>query len=430
MFWDCSGLKNLNVGSFDTSNVTNMEAMFYNCSGLTSIDLSNFDTSSVKNMTKMFGECSGLTSLELSHFDTSSVTDMSSMFFGCSNLKSLDLSQFDTSSVTAMGGMFGWCSGLTSLNLSGFDTSSVKSMGGMFNHCISLRNLDLSDFDVSNVTYMKEMFYGSNNLMIIKTPKVLKTSDSVQLSQEFYEKKDDGSLGEVCYTDLMKSPTGKVLETKVAYLCEQNLLSDKYYPVKYEDYSESPMIIDGKDMSWNESKAKSFWYENGIKQGTYWDPQGVLGEDPETGEKTIRGREICDNNIKDDNGNGTWFWLDSCYDGAKAVGKEVWVPYIYQQEDEWDDETKHNIAFESDEGMGDCVLNAIRSKAGKWVRYDENGRMLKGWVTIEGALVGSYPDQIGNTYYYDTRTGLMAKGWVTLEGKTYHFDEVSGVLVP
>lgn len=172
------------------------------------------------------------------------------------------------------------------------------------------------------------------------------------------------------------------------------------------------------DFGWYYAEGRAFWYENGTRQGTFDDANGVIGDG------TIRGREIYD---PDSDG---WYWLDSIYDGAKAVGKEVWMPYIYQDEDSWDDDTKRNIAYESDEGMGECVLNAIKSKAGKWVRYDENGRMLKGWVTIEGKLADIYPDQAGNTYYYDTRTGLMAKGWVTLDGKAYYFDEVSGVLVP
>ncbi len=172
------------------------------------------------------------------------------------------------------------------------------------------------------------------------------------------------------------------------------------------------------EFGWYYAEGRAFWYENGTRQGTFDDAHGVVGDG------TIRGREIYD---PDSDG---WYWLDSIYDGAKAVGKEVWMPYIYQDEDGWDDDTKRNIAYESDEGMGECVLNAIKSKAGKWVRYDENGRMLKGWVTIEGELAKIYPDQAGNTYYYDNRTGLMAKGWVTLEGKTYFFDEVSGALVP
>ena len=161
-------------------------------------------------------------------------------------------------------------------------------------------------------------------------------------------------------------------------------------------------------------KTAGYWYENGIRQGTFSDPQGVVGDG------TIRGREIYDSAT-----NG-WYWLDSVYDGAKAVGKEVWMPYIYQDEDTWDDARKVSTAYESDSGMGDCVLDAIRTKKGKWVRYDENGKMLKGWVTIEGELAKLYPKQAGNTYYYDSRTGLMAKGWVTLNGVRYHFDETTG----
>ena len=78
--------------------------------------------------------------------------------------------------------------------------------------------------------------------------------------------------------------------------------------------------------------------------------------------------------------------------------------------------------------MEDLVLSCMNSKSGKWVRYDENGRMCKGWITIEGALAEIYPDQVGNTYYYDNRTGLMAKGLVTIEGVQHYFDEISGVM--
>ncbi len=167
---------------------------------------------------------------------------------------------------------------------------------------------------------------------------------------------------------------------------------------------------------WFTKNGNDYWYENGIRQGTVNDPNGVWGDG------TNRGREIYDP-VSDG-----WYWLDSIYDGAKASGKEVWMPYIYQNEDEWDDETIRNIANESDPGMADCVYNAIKNKSGKWVRYDPNGMMIKGWVTIEGQYADCYPDQAGNTYYYDTRTGLMAKGEVTIDGQKHYFDEVTGAL--
>ncbi|MBR1861923.1 MAG: hypothetical protein IJ796_08730 [Lachnospiraceae bacterium] len=159
-----------------------------------------------------------------------------------------------------------------------------------------------------------------------------------------------------------------------------------------------------------------YWYEDGIRQGTYDDKKGVMGDN------TIRGREIYDP------GSNEWYWLDAIYNGAKAVGKEVWMPYVFSNEDGFSDDEIQSVAAGCDAGLQDLVIYTIKNKKGKWVRYDENGAMLKGWVTIEGALAEKYPDQVGNTYYYDTKTGLMARGFITLGGTTYHFDEVTGVL--
>ena len=79
-----------------------MSHMFSSCYALTSLDLSTFDTSAVTNMDSMFYHCNRLTSFDLSSFDTSSVTNMSDMFYGCSALTSLLLGPnfFKTSAVT------------------------------------------------------------------------------------------------------------------------------------------------------------------------------------------------------------------------------------------------------------------------------------------------------------------------------------------
>ena len=105
------------------------------------------------------------------------------------------------------------------------------------------------------------------------------------------------------------------------------------------------------------------------------------------------------------------------------------MPYIYQDEDSWNDDEIRRVAGAADEGMRDLTYQYMKNKNGKWVRYDEQGRMLKGWVTITGSLAEMYPDQKGNTYYYDTMTGLMAKGSIVIDGKTYRFDEVTGALI-
>ena len=159
-----SSLENLDLSSFNTSNVTNMEYMFRNCSSLTSLDLSGFNTSNVTNMRSMFMNCSSLTSLALSSFNTSKVTDMSYMFRKCSSLTSLDLSGFNTSNVTNMEFMFSFCISLTSLDVSGFNTSKVTEIYQMFRECSSLTSLDLSSFNTSKVTMMYNMFYGCSSL--------------------------------------------------------------------------------------------------------------------------------------------------------------------------------------------------------------------------------------------------------------------------
>ena len=174
---------------------------------------------------------------------------------------------------------------------------------------------------------------------------------------------------------------------------------------------------------------KDYWFENGVRQGTSNDPQGVIGDG------TVRGREVYDGET------GAWYWLDAVYDGAKATGKEVWMPYIYQDEKSWKDDTSkmNNIvqminAYSEAGGptsdMGEQVRKAILNGDGKWVRYDENGKMMKGWVYIEPGteLAKIYDNQVGNRYYYDYMTGLMAKGWTTIGGQQYYFDEVTGVL--
>ena len=163
-------------------------------------------------------------------------------------------------------------------------------------------------------------------------------------------------------------------------------------------------------------KQNKYWYENGVRQGVYGDPKNV--KDAKFGNKE-RGREIFD-----PVSNG-WYWLDANAEGAKAVSKEVWMPYIFQNESEWTDKQIEEVASASGT-MAPQVVKAIKNKDGKWVRYNESGKMYKGWIELKNWK--EKPEQNGNTYYYDQMTGLMAKGETVVDGKTYYFDPISGVL--
>ena len=157
----------IDLSSFDTSQVTNMSYMFYGMSNLTTLNLSNFNTSKVMDMSYMFAYMLNLTALDLSNFDTSQVTNMNSMFAHMSNLMALNLSSFNTSKVTNMDYMFEQMLNITTLNLSNFDTANVTSMKGMFSYVSSLKTLDLSNFNTSKVTDMYSMFYGMSSLITL-----------------------------------------------------------------------------------------------------------------------------------------------------------------------------------------------------------------------------------------------------------------------
>lgn len=125
----------------------------------------------------------------------------------------------------------------------------------------------------------------------------------------------------------------------------------------------------GEKNGWVEENGKKYWYENGVKQGT----EG-------------RGKEIYDPD------SDAWYWLDAVQGGAMTVNKDV---YQESAAGQWADRP---------------------DGTGKWVRYDENGHMIKGWQTTDKG-----------TYYFDLITGAMAKGAGDIDGVPCAFDEYTGI---
>ena len=182
-----SNLKSLDLSSFDTTNVTYMDAMFQNNYGITDLDLSSFNTSKVTNMSYMFSGCTSLTSLDLSRFDTSNVATMSFMFNKCKSLGSLDLSNFNTSNVKNVGSMFEECSGLIDLDLSGFDLSNVVNNSTINNYtphllrgCTSLKLLYTPKMNTLTDIALPTAMYDSDGKVYNKLPT---TSKSITLTK-------------------------------------------------------------------------------------------------------------------------------------------------------------------------------------------------------------------------------------------------------
>ena len=137
-------------------------------------------------------------------------------------------------------------------------------------------------------------------------------------------------------------------------------------------------------MEWREENGVKYWYENGVRQGVKYNADGSI-------DISYRGKEIYDPSTE------AWYWLDCVQNGAVAKNKDV-----YQ---------------ESAAGQWGAGTNENGEKVGKWVRYDANGHMVKGWQTTDAG-----------TYYFDPVYGTMAKGEAVIDGQAYYFDVNTGVL--
>ena len=197
-----------NINYIDMSNCQSMERMFQR-SKIVNLDLSSFDTSNVNNMSYCFESMHSLKNLAgLENFDVSNVTtfaylmndDMAlltvpnlsgwSVTDKCTNLSymlasiaytpgvkssslwpsDVDYSGWNVSNVTNMSGLFMGAFNITNLDLTSWDTSKVTNMSSMFrmednNVRSALKQIKgIDDFDVRNVIDMSYMFYSCISL--------------------------------------------------------------------------------------------------------------------------------------------------------------------------------------------------------------------------------------------------------------------------
>ena len=166
MFFGAYAFNNGNsntINNWDTSSVTNMRGMFTNTDAFNQ-NIGGWDTSSVTNMREMFGNGtaspnSSVFNQNIGSWDTSNVTNMQSMFYGASafnNGGSNTINNWDTSSVTDMGYVFRDAVAFDQ-NIGSWDVSNVESMSGMFSGATAF-NQDISSWDTSSVTSMGSMF--------------------------------------------------------------------------------------------------------------------------------------------------------------------------------------------------------------------------------------------------------------------------------
>ena len=254
-------LTSLNIASFNTENVEDMRDMLGGLINLPTLDIANFRTPKVRDMSGMFYNLKQVQNLDVSRFDTSKVTDFSRMFLGDSNIQNLNLSNFNTQSATDMSYMFYGVSNLKNLNIQSFNTENVKDMNSMFAFTLRIPTLNLSHFDTRNVTNMSDMFYGCGSTGIDVSN--FNTQNVETMAGMF------GSVSNVQILDLSFT-TPKVKDFSRMFLCDngqvcelQKILASNDFDVSAaKQYSQSHLTAN------NEIFHRRFSLRGG--EGTYW----------------------------------------------------------------------------------------------------------------------------------------------------------------
>jgi len=159
MFYQCTSLNTLNVGHFKTSKVTSFNGMFTGVPAAT-LDVSTWTTTNIDNIEYMFYNCKNLTSLNLGNWDLSNCKYMGYAFSGCSKLASLTIpsQKFITSKCTKANNLFQNCKALTEIYDLWFDFTNVTSLESFYEGCESLTHTYSYVWDVDNITNMNYMF--------------------------------------------------------------------------------------------------------------------------------------------------------------------------------------------------------------------------------------------------------------------------------
>ena len=277
------------------------------------------------------------------------------MFYNMVNLKDIDFSGLDIIS-------FAWEA-----------SNGYINIHSMFYNCKSLRTIDFTnmniDFSEHQVYSLWGLFYGCTSLERIDM------SNIKIVNYERWNAGVDNMFNNCTNLKILKTPQSIPDGVEVEFPKAMLENDGTTYHTRLSQNNQG-MTLKSRDCNgWSVIDGKYYWYEDAVRQGT----EG-------------RGKEIYDPD------SDAWYWLDAVQDGAMAVSKDVYQESFAGQ---WGD-------IPGEDGV----------TYGKWVRYDSEGHMVKGWANSSDGKGFNYFDQI---------TGAMVKGWANIDGADWYFDEVTGV---
>ncbi len=178
-----SCIKRVDLEGLDTSNTYTMEGMFRN-SNIESIDLTCLNLSQVHSIRNIFYNCNDLRNVNLDSCDTRNVTDMSAAFLGTTKLKSISLKPLNLSSLNEFDDCF-FRSGIESIDMSNMNLSRIRDMTSAFYRCNNLKYADFDNSDLSNLASLAKCFSHCQALEEASFANI-KAHDLYSLRETFY----------------------------------------------------------------------------------------------------------------------------------------------------------------------------------------------------------------------------------------------------
>ena len=224
MFYYLKKVENIDLSSFDSSNVTNMSYMFSYLGESTSsgidLDLSSFDSSNVKYLDYIIQD-SGVKKINISDWNFSNyegyfgplydffgdksykfleeiiarnmTITSTSLYYAfrtyTSPTKKIDISGINmVNGITSMTKMFMGNKKLTEIiGLNDLDVTNTTSMNQMFQELESIEELDISEWNIANASNIQFMFQKCPNLKTIYVnPEKWNTDGATNSSDMFY----------------------------------------------------------------------------------------------------------------------------------------------------------------------------------------------------------------------------------------------------
>jgi gliding motility-associated-like protein len=158
-FYGCTNLQILATDVPNLSGVTNMSEMFRGCSNLnTPNNIGSWNTSVVTNMSFLFSQTSAFNQ-NIEAWNTGAVTNMSYLFFQATSFNQ-NIGAWNTAAVTNMLSVFDGASSFNQ-NIGSWNTGAVTNMQEMFDVAVSF-NQNIGAWNTASVTNMLGMFVGAN----------------------------------------------------------------------------------------------------------------------------------------------------------------------------------------------------------------------------------------------------------------------------